>query len=79
MDELVVIDEHEHVHSACLHCAGLPRRLWELLSAAGYPQPPLYEGHNFAEDGVRYYSVTIVIPQHSHNEWASIMAQVIGH
>ena len=52
MDELVVIDEQGHVHSVCLHWDGLPRRLWELLSAAGYPQPPLYDGHDFKEDGV---------------------------
>ena len=53
MDELAVIDEQGHVHSACLHWDGLPHRLWELLSSAGYPQPPLYEGHDFMESGVR--------------------------
>jgi len=80
MEELVVIDEHGHVHSACLHWDGLPRLLWELLSVAGYPQPPLYEGHNFVEDGVRQCSVTMVIPQHPHNiEWAPIVTLVIGH
>ncbi|KAG2564485.1 hypothetical protein PVAP13_7NG121369 [Panicum virgatum] len=37
MDELVVINEQGHMHSACLHWDRLPRHLWELLSAAGYP------------------------------------------
>jgi len=50
------------------------------LSAAGYPQPHLYEGHDFVEDGVRHCSVTMVIPQHPHNVgWAPIVTQVIGH
>ena len=62
MDELVVIDKHGHMHSACLHLDGLLRHLWELLSAAGYPQPPLYEGHDFVENGVRHCSITMVIP-----------------
>jgi len=79
MDELVVIDEHGHMHSACLHCDGLPHCLWELLSAAGYPQPPLYDGHDFVESGVRRCSVTMVIPQHPLNGWEPIVTQVIGH
>ena len=79
IDELVVIDEQGHVHSACLHWDGLPRHLWELLSVAGYPQPPLYDGHDFMEDGVRRCSVTMVIPQHPLNGWEPIMTQVIGH
>jgi len=79
MDELVVIDEQGHVHSACLHWDGLPRHLWELLSAAGYPQPPLYEGHDFVESRVRRCSVTMVIPQHPLNGWEPIVTQVIGH
>jgi len=79
MDELVVIDEHGHMHSACLHCDGLPHCLWELLSAAGYPQPPLYDGHDFVESGVRRCSVTMVIPQHPLNGWEPIVNQVICH
>ena len=79
MDELVVIDEQGHVHSACLHWDGLPRRLWELLSAAGYPQPPLYEGHDFVESGVRRCSMTMVILHHPLNGWELIVTQVIGH
>ena len=75
----MVIDEHGHVHSACLHWDGLPRRLWELLSAAGYPQPPIYEGHDFVEHGVRRSSVTMVILQHPHNGWGPIVTQAIGH
>ena len=62
MDELAVIEEQGHVHSACLHWDGLPRHLWELLRAAGYPQPPLYDGHDFVESRVRRCSVTMVIP-----------------
>ena len=74
MEEMVVIDEHGHVHSAWLHWDGLSRLLCELLSAARYPQPPLYEGHDFVEDGVRSCSVTMVIPQHQLNVWwASIV------
>ena len=79
MDELAVIDEQGHVHSACLHWDKLPHRLWELLSAAGYPQPPLYEGHDFVERGVRCCSVMMVIPQHPLNAWEPIVTQVIGH
>ena len=73
-----MIDQQGHVHSACLHGDGLPRRLWELLSAAGYPQPPLYDGHDFVESGVRRCSVTMVIPQHPLNGWEPIVTQVIG-
>ncbi|XP_039841729.1 uncharacterized protein LOC120702017 [Panicum virgatum] len=54
----------------------LPRRLWELLSAVGYPQPPLYEGHDFVESGLRRCSVTIVIPQHALNRWEPIVTQI---
>jgi len=46
---------------------------------AGYPQPPLYEGHDFVESGVRRCSVTMVIPQHPLNGWEPIVTQVIGH
>ena len=74
-----MIDEHGHVHSVCLHWHGLPRCLSELLSAAGYPQPPLYEGHEFVESGVRRCNVTMVILQHPHNGWEPILTQVIGH
>ena len=49
------------------------------MSAAGYPQPPLYEGHDFVESGVRCCSVTMVIPQHPLNGWEPIVTQVIGH
>ena len=73
MDELMVIDEHEHVHSACLHWDGLPRRLWQLLSAAGYPQLPSYEGHSFVENGVLRCSVRMEVLQHPHNGWEPIL------
>ena len=79
MDELAMIDEQGHVHSACLHWDGLPRRLWELLSAAGYPQPPLYDGHDFVESRVHRCSVTMVIPQHPLHGWEPIVTQLIGH
>ena len=79
MEDLVVIDEHGHMHSACLHCDGLPHCLWEMLCAAGYPQPPLYDGHDFVESGVRRCSVTMVIPQHPLNGWEPIVNQVICH
>jgi len=79
MDELVVIDAQGHVHLACLHWDGLPCRLWELLRAAGYPQPLLYDGHDFVESGVRRCSVTMVILQHPLNGWELIVTQVIGH
>ena len=79
MDALAVIDEQGHMHSACLHWDRLPHRLWELLSAAGYPQPPLYDGHDFMEDGVRCCCVMMVIPQHPLNGWEPIVTQVIGH
>ena len=79
MEELLVVDAQGHVHSACLHWDGFPRRLWELLSAAGYLQPPIYDGHEFVEDGVRRCSVTMVIPQHPLNGWEPIVTQAIGH
>jgi len=51
-----------------------------MLSASGYPYPPLYEGHDFTEGGVHRCSVTLTIPQHPLNvEWASIVIQVGGH
>ena len=79
MEELLVVDAQGHVHSTCLHWDGFPRRLWELLSAAGYLQPPIYDGHEFVEDGVRRCSVTMVIPQHPLNGWEPIVTQVVGH
>ena len=79
MEELLVVDAQGHVHSACLHWDGFPRRLWELLSAAGYLQPPVYDGHEFVEDGVRRCSVTMVIPQHPLNGWEPIVTQMVGH
>jgi len=79
MNSPVVMDAQGHEHSACLHWDGLPRRLWDLLSAAGYPQPPLYEGHDFVESGVHRCSVTMVIPQHPLSGWEPIVTQVIGH
>ena len=79
MDELEVIDEQGHVHSAFLHWDRLPCHLWELLSAAGYPQPPLYEGHDFVESGVHRCNVMMVILQHPLNGWEPIVTQVIGH
>ena len=57
-----------------------PFFLWELLSAAGYPNPPLYEGYDFVETGVRRCSVTMNILQHPLNPgWPAIVTQVIGH
>ena len=79
MDALAVIDEQGHMHSACLHWDRLPHRLWELLSAAGYPQPPLYDGHDFMEDGVRCCCVMMVIPQHPLNGWEPIVTQMVSH
>jgi len=79
MEELLVVDAQGHVHSACLHWDRFPRRLWELLSAAGYLQPPIYDGHEFVEDGVRRCSVTMVIPQHPLNGWEPIVTQMVGH
>ena len=73
-----MIDEQGHVLSACLHLDGLPHHLWELLRAAGYPQPPLYDGHDFVESGVRRCSVTM-IPQHPLNGWEPIVTQMVGH
>jgi hypothetical protein len=51
-----------------------------MLSAFGYPYPPLYEGRDFMEGGVHRCSVTLTIPQHPLNvEWALIVIQVVGH
>ena len=79
MDVQVMMDAQGHVHSACLHWDRLPHHLWELLSADGYPQPPLYEGHDFMESGVRRCSMTMVILQHPLNGWEPIVTQVIRH
>ena len=62
MEDLVMVDVQGHVHSVCLHWEGLPCLLWEMLSAAGYPYPPLYEGHDFMEGGVRHCNVTLIVP-----------------
>ena len=74
------VDEQGHVHSACLHWDGMPRLLWEMLSAAGYPHPPLYEGFNFIEMGVQRCTVMMTIPLHPLNpQWPTIFTQIIGH
>ena len=58
----------------------MPRLLWEMLSTAGYPHPPLYGGFNFMEMGVRRCTVMMTIPQHPLNpQWPAIFTQVIGH
>ena len=49
------------------------------MSAAGYLQPPIYDGHEFVEDGVRRCNVTMVIPQHPLNGWEPIVTQMLGH
>ena len=59
----MMVNAQGHVHSVCLHWEGLPRLLWEMLSASGYPYPPLYEGHDFMEGSVSRCSVTLTIPQ----------------
>ena len=77
---LVMVDEQGHIHSACLHWEGMPRLLWEMLSAAGYPHPPVYEGIDFVERGVRRCTVRMAIPQHPlHPHWPAIFTQVTGH
>ena len=68
-----MMDALGNVHSLCLHWERLLRLSWELLSASGYPYPPLYEGHDFMEGGVRRCSVTLTIPG------APIVIQVVGH
>ena len=69
-----MMDAQCHVHSLCLHWEGLSRLLWEMLSLSGYPYPPLYEGHDFMEGGVRRCSATLTIPQHPLIvEWAPIV------
>ena len=74
------VDEQGHFHSAYLHWDGMPRLLWEMLSAAGYPHPPLYEGVNFMELGVQCCTVMMTILQHPLNpQWPAIFTQVTGH
>jgi len=76
----VAVDEQGHVHSACLHWEGMPRLSWEMLSAAGYLHPPLYEGFTFMERGVQRCTVMMTIPQHTlHPRWPAIITQVTGH
>jgi hypothetical protein len=40
----MVVDEEGHAHSACLQWEGFPFVLCGVLSAAGYPNLPLYVG-----------------------------------
>ena len=76
----VVVDEEGHFHSACLHWDGMPRLLWEMLSAAGYPHPPLYEGFNYVERAVQHCTVMMTTPQHPLNPYCpAIFTQVTGH
>ena len=75
-----MVDEQGHIHSACLHWEGMPSLLWEMLSTAGYQEPPLYDGFEFVEAGVRRCLVVMTIPQHPLNpQWLPIVTQVIGH
>ena len=75
-----MMDEQGHFHSFCLHWEGMPRLLCELLSVAGYPNPPTYEGFEFEESGVRRCTVVMTIPQHPLNpQWLLIVTQVTGH
>ena len=77
---LVVVDEQGHIHSACLHWEFMPALLWEMLSAAGYPNLPLYGGFDFVEMGVCHSRVVMMILQHPLNpEWPAIDTQVTGH
>ena len=74
------VDKQGHFHSACLHWDGMPRLLWEMLSTAGYPHPPLYEGFNFIEMGVQRCTLMMTMPQHPLNpQWPAIFTQVTGH
>ena len=51
-----------------------------MLSAAGYPHPPLYKGFDFIEVGVQRCTVMMKILQHPLNpQWPAIFTQVIGH
>jgi hypothetical protein len=77
---LMVVDEEGHAHSACLHWEGFPSILWGVLSAAGYPNTPLYVGQEFMETGVRWCRVRMTIPQHPLNlAWLTIKTEVVGH
>jgi hypothetical protein len=77
---LKVVDEEGHVHSACLHWESFLSILWGVLSAAGYPNPPLYVGQEFMEMGVHRCHVRMTIPQHPLNPvWLAIENEVVGH
>jgi hypothetical protein len=77
---LMVMDEEGHAHSACLHCEGFPSILWRVLSAVGYPNPPLYVRQEFMETGVRQCRVCMTIPQHPLNPaWLAIKTEVVKH
>ena len=58
----------------------MSRLLSEMLSTAGYPHPPLYEGFNFIEMGVQRCTVMMTISQHPLNpQLPAIFTQVTGH
>lgn len=76
----MIVDEQGRFHSACLHWDGFPSILWTVLSASGYPHPPLYVGQEFEETGVLQCRVNMTIPQHPfHPEWPAIEIEAIGH
>jgi hypothetical protein len=51
-----------------------------MLSTPGYQEPPLYDGFEFVEAGVRRCLVVMTIPQHPLNpQWPPIITQVTGH
>jgi hypothetical protein len=77
---LMVVDEGEHAHIACLQWEGFPSILWGTLSVARYPNQPLYVGQEFMETGVRRCRVHMTIPQHPLNPaWLAIETEGVGH
>jgi hypothetical protein len=77
---LMVVDEEGHAYSTCQHWEGFTSILWSVLSAARYPNPPLYVGQEIMETGVRRCRVRMTILQHPLNPaWLAIETEVVGH
>ena len=77
---LMVFDENQRAHSACLHWEGFPSILWDVMCNAGYIRPLRDVGEEFQEMGVarcRVYLTHEPHPVHAHS--VSLELEAVGH